>query len=446
MLLFFLPPGNPAALYDRANPDWAPTLKLSAKLTPKKSEKKKQQSTYSVNRYNRVMERQKSKEKITAAKALIDLFHEPGPSVDVEDRDLPDVEPSPVCEFALKGALETSSETTDVCVDPLRNSQVDSEIQRLLTENMALRDQVKDNMYSEDGFVGQNDKVKYYTGLPGFTTLMALFHFVKDFIPKPRSNAELGQFTRLVMTLMRVKLNLPIQDLAYRFKTSPSTVSRTFLTVIHVLYVRLKHMLYWPEREELRKTMPVEFQKHFGQKTAVIIDCFEVFIQRPKNLMARAQTWSSYKHNNTVKFLIGITPQGSISFLSKAWGGRASDKYITENCGLLTKLLPGDLVLADRGFDIADSVGMCCAQVNIPSFTRGKSQLSPIDVETTRQIARVRIHVERVIGLVRNKYTMLQDKLPIDFLMCDEGVPTVDKIATVACALTNMCESVVPFN
>ncbi|XP_061843561.2 uncharacterized protein [Nerophis lumbriciformis] len=28
--------GNPAALYDRANPDWAPTLKLSAKLTPKK--------------------------------------------------------------------------------------------------------------------------------------------------------------------------------------------------------------------------------------------------------------------------------------------------------------------------------------------------------------------------------------------------------------------------
>lgn len=179
----------------------------------------------------------------------------------------------------------------------------------------------------------------------------------------------------------------------------------------------------------------------------MIIDCFEIFIQRPKNVAARSKTWSAYKHNNTVKFLIGITPQGTVSFLSKGWGGRACDKHITENSSLLNKLLPGDLVLADRGFDIAESVGMCCAEVNIPSFTKGRAQLSPIDVETTRKIASVRIHVERVIGLVRNKYTMLQDKLPIDFLRSDDGeLRVVDKIVHVACALTNMCDSVVPFN
>ena len=36
----------------------------------------------------------------------------------------------------------------------------------------------------------------------------------------------------------------------------------------------------------------------------VIIDCFEIFIERPMNLKARAQTWSNYmyKHHNTVKF------------------------------------------------------------------------------------------------------------------------------------------------
>lgn len=115
--------------------------------------------------------------------------------------------------------------------------------------------------------------------------------------------------------------------------------------------------------------MPLEFRQHFAQKMAVIIDCFEVFIQRPKNPLARTQTWSSYKHNNTIKFLIGITPQGSISFLSEFWGERVSDKYITEHCGILEKLLPGDLVLADGGFDIADSVGNNCAQINIPCFT-----------------------------------------------------------------------------
>lgn len=69
----------------------------------------------------------------------------------------------------------------------------------------------------------------------------------------------------------------------------------------------------------------------------------------------------------------------------KGWGGRASDKNITEKCGLLSKLLPGDVVLADRGFDISESVGLVCAEVEIPAFTQGRSQLSPLEVESTRK-------------------------------------------------------------
>ena len=63
-----------------------------------------------------------------------------------------------------------------------------------------------------------------------------------------------------------------------------------------------------------------------------------------------------------------------MSFLSKGWGGRVTDKHMTENCDLLNKLLPGDIVLADRRFDIQDSVGLHCAEVKIPAFTRGKKK------------------------------------------------------------------------
>ena len=59
------------------------------------------------------------------------------------------------------------------------------------------------------------------------------------------------------------------------------------------------------------KTMPIEFRQNF-RKCVVIIDCFEVFMERPTSLMARVQTWSNYKKHNTVKFLIGITPQGQL--------------------------------------------------------------------------------------------------------------------------------------
>ena len=62
-------------------------------------------------------------------------------------------------------------------------------------------------------------------------------------------------------------------------------------------------------------TMPRCFFYAFGHKTTVIIDCFEILIDRPSNLLARAQTFSSYKHHNNVKVLIGITPQEQLVLL-----------------------------------------------------------------------------------------------------------------------------------
>ena len=100
------------------------------------------------------------------------------------------------------------------------------------------------------------------------------------------------------------------------------------------------------------------------------------------------------------------------------------------------------------GFDIADSVGYYQAKLYIPAFTKGKKQLSTQEVEETRQITNVRIHVECVIGLVHRKYVILQSILPTELVKTKPGEPPapIDKIAIVCCALTNLSESILPFD
>ena len=65
----------------------------------------------------------------------------------------------------------------------------------------------------------------------------------------------------------------------------------------------------------------------------------------------------------------------------------------------------------------------------------------------TRGIANVRIHVERVTGHVHRKYTILSGTLPVDYLSkrCGEELPLIDIIVPLCCVLSNLSESVVPF-
>ena len=77
----------------------------------------------------------------------------------------------------------------------------------------------------------------------------------------------------------------------------------------------MQELIYWPDREALHKTMPACFQAQasFGKKVAVIINCFEIFIERPSKLQACASTWSTI-NTNTMKVLMGIASQGVCIF------------------------------------------------------------------------------------------------------------------------------------
>ena len=99
--------------------------------------------------------------------------------------------------------------------------------------------------------------------------------------------------------------------------------------------------------------------------------------------------------------------------------------------------------MADQGFNISDLVGTLQAKLHIPAFTKGKSQLSALEVENTRRIANVQIHVKHVIGCMRQKFTILHSTLPIDFVSKrKDEVPMIDHIVRICYALNIVCNSV----
>ena len=214
-------------------------------------------------------------------------------------------------------------------------------------------------------------------------------------------------------------------------------MSKKFRSLVPLIAAHMTNLIVWPDHGTIRSHLPRSFKKNF-KDCVCIIDCSEIFIERPKNLTARPQAWSNYKHNNTSKYLIGITTAGTISLLSLGWGGRVSDKQITKESGFFNKVSRGDCILADRGFNIKEELSALGATLKIPSFMKGKKQLSGGEVETARQLSSVRIHVESVIGRIQ-KFRLLQTTLPLT------QVDLLDGIMVIVCGLVNINNSVVSF-
>lgn len=119
-----------------------------------------------------------------------------------------------------------------------------------------------------------------------------------------------------------------------------------------------------------------------------------------------------------------------------------------EDSGFLEYLLLGDVVLADRGFTVHEAVALQNAELKVPSFLGKKSQLSNVEVDMSRDLARVRVHVERVIGALKQRFSILHTTLSHQCFGVtgtkEERVSIIDKMVNVACALYNTCPSVVP--
>ena len=282
--------------------------------------------------------------------------------------------------------------------------------------------------FSLDRFKNDNKKIRLYTGFTTYGMFEACFNFLshsakvmrnwqgKRTKTDERTTDKTGPKSKLpleeqfFMVMVRLRLGLSVEDLADRFFISPSTVSRTFITWINLMYVKFKELPMWMSRSKVDKWMPPYFKKWYPT-TRVIIDATEFYIEKPSSLARQSATWSSYKNHNTFKVLVGISPDGTLVYISHLYEGSMTDVDLVAQCGLLSLLENGDSVMADKGFDIQHLLSRIGVRLNIPPFRQGDQQFTPDDILKTKKIAAVRIHVERAINRMK-QYALVKGVIP----------------------------------
>ena len=349
---------------------------------------------------------------------------------------------------AISAASSTKETDESEGGGPQQIERLREELQNVLRLNESLQHDLSIFKFGLRRFKDSEKDMSYYTGLT-YGQFVALFKFLNahgichrlnywgsDYahiqLPDSEKRGQkrsLEPEDELFLTLCRLRVNTPEKVLADNYNLSVSEVSRIFATWLDLLHSRLIQLPVWATKKTIKETMPEVFQQKYPI-TRVILDCTELFIEKPSCFRAQSDTYSTYKSHNTAKGLVGIAPNGALTFVSDLYGGHCSDKIIVEHCGILQLLEEGDSVMADRGFEIQALLAPRKVYLNIPPFMRSKDQLNPDEEDETREIASVRIHVERAIERVKN-CNILKQILPN--CMSED----IDKIWKVCCLLAN---------
>ena len=99
----------------------------------------------------------------------------------------------------------------------------------------------------------------------------------------------------------------------------------------------------------------------------IVIDCTDIEVAARGLMSQQNATDSSYRGMNSFQVTVGAAPNGVITYVSNLYPGSISDKVIVQQCGFLSHLTAGDMILADKRFLIQD-ISPHGVTVNIPPF------------------------------------------------------------------------------
>ena len=210
------------------------------------------------------------------------------------------------------------------------------ELQQKYIDDMA---KMQQKLFRLERFIASDHEFTFYTGFPDYATFKVFFDYlspacnnliyygypngaetavISEEHKKSGRTRTLSPEQELFMVLVRLRCGLLLEDVAHRFNLSLSHVSRIWVTWVNFLHQQLRILPIGPSRAFVDENMPQCFKSTYPS-TRVIIDCTEIFLEMPSSCRSQSATFSTYKHNNTTKGLLSISPAGFPSFVSNLY-------------------------------------------------------------------------------------------------------------------------------
>jgi len=298
-------------------------------------------------------------------------------------------------------------------------------------------------LFSLEILRNNDEKVRSYTGLPGWDGLLYFLSLMKacgaDNLtngggPRVRQVSALRRLSwenEFLLTLVYLRCGFSEIHVGYLFNVSQATVSTVFQARLTFMALILPKLFRMPDAGQIAEDAHRIFSENSRYRnTVLILDATEIRVETLSDHHLRQLLWSDYKSGHTAKWMVGLLPSMKVGLVSDAYGGSASDKLICETEDVFQHVSAGQAFMVDKGVSIKDRLRAKGAECHMPHFLRQGYRFTESECAKTREIASLRTHVERAIRRIKT-FRWLKGPIPAtQFKM-------LGKAFTVCAYLTN---------
>ncbi|XP_044137494.1 uncharacterized protein LOC122928579 isoform X2 [Bufo gargarizans] len=275
-----------------------------------------------------------------------------------------------------------------------KNKELQEQLERSSGTVLYLGQQVKHQEHNRDSvsfcmnsIKNESKWVRFYTGFDSYEHLTDFLSFLTAdqqlCTGRIRKKTEVGPQSalsledQLLLVLTRLRLGLLLQDLAFRFRVSESTVSRYWLNWTELLHARLTQIPILYSARYLELFQPKRTVQYQGL-TFTVMDCTDLFFEvQAKDRTKPAPTHPSRSH-----------------YLRRGYAIASSNGFITFSSslafGIATKVMDGKP---------QELCGGISPQLDLPAFMQNvPTQLSEEQKEMSRQVLSIVSLIDKALN------------------------------------------------